>query len=360
MNNQFIPDYAIAPGEILEDELGLRSMTQRELSEKTGLSLKHISQIINGKAPITPETALSFERVLGMTARYWLNLEMLYQEALVRIADKEKLESHAKWAQQFPTLILQKLGFTQKHKDISQKVDSLLRFFGVGSPDEYNVVWGKVSVQYRQDSRANICQHSCAAWLRAGEVQAHKISCSNYSADGFKKALTEVKQLTQETDPKIFIPKLVDICSKVGVAVVFIPCFPNTGISGATHWLSSNKAVIQLSLRYKTNDHLWFTFFHEAGHILLHGKKKLHLEYNSNYLQPEEESEANDFAQKQLIPRAIWKKILDEKKYHSETYIKTIAKELGISDGIIVGQLQHHKLLPYHCLNHLKVKYRWE
>lgn len=359
MNNQFTPDYAISPGEILEEELELRSMTQRELSEKTGLSLKHISQIINAKTSITPNTALLFERVLGMPARYWLNLEMLYQEALVRIADKEKLKVHAEWFQQFPNAILQKLGFTQKYTEVSDKVDNLLRFFGIGSPDDYEVVWREIGVQYRQNVRSRICPYSSSAWLRAGEIQAHKINCAPYSQDDFKQALEEIKQFTQETDPKIFVPKLVETCSKTGVAVVFVPCFPNTGISGATRWLSPDKAIIQLSLRYKTNDHLWFTFFHEAGHILLHGKKSLHLEYNKPSISIDEEAEANEFAQKQLIPRTVWRQIV-EKKMFTETHIREIAKELGIAEGIIVGQLQHHGLIPYQALNHLKVRYTWE
>lgn len=359
MNNQFIPDYAISPGEILEEELDIRKMSQRELSEKTGLSTKHISQIINAKAPVTPETALKFERVLGMPARYWLNLETLYQEALTRIADKEKLESYKEWFKLFPNTTLRTLGFTQKYTDISDNVDSLLRFFGIGSPDEYENVWGKIGVQYRQDNRSKMCPYSSAAWLRAGEIQAHNMVCSPYSEDDFKQALINIKKLTTESDPKIFIPKLVEICSAVGVAVVFVPCFPNTGISGATRWLSPDKAIIQLSLRYKTNDHLWFTFFHEAGHILLHGKKSLHLEYNkSSSLIEEEEIEANDFAQKQLIPSPVWRQIM-ERRIYSEAYIKEIAKELGIAEGIIVGQLQHHKKIPYSTLNYLKVRYAW-
>ena len=63
------------------------------------------------------------------------------------------------------------------------------------------------------------------------------------------------------------MPKLQGRCAAAGVAVVFVPALPKTGVSGATRWLHPQKAIIQLSLRYKSNDHLWFTFFHEAGHI---------------------------------------------------------------------------------------------
>lgn len=355
--NQFYPDYAILPGEILEFELDSLEMSQKDLSEKTGISTKHISNIINGKAPITPETAILLERVLGKSSRYWINLEALYQEATARLADKEKLARYAEWAKQFPNSMLQKLGFIEKHKDISNKVEALLRFFGLGSPDDYQTVWGKLQVQYRQDNRTKNCPHSSAAWLRAGEIEANKISCNPYSEKDFKQALSKIRALTKITDPQTFIPKLQEICANVGVAVVFIPCFPNTGISGATRWLSSDKAVVQLSLRYKTNDHLWFTFFHEAAHILLHGKKSVYLEFNSKNSNLEEENEANDFAQKQLIPREVWRLII--KHPLTESSIKSIAKEIGIAEGIIVGQLQHHQYLSYQSLNHLKVRYTW-
>ena len=56
-----------------------------------------------------------------------------------------------------------------------------------------------------------------------------------------------------------------------------------------------------LSLRYKTNDQLWFSLFHEAGHILRHGKKKIFLEFNHGGAQAEE-AEADRFAANLLIP----------------------------------------------------------
>ncbi len=67
-------------------------------------------------------------------------------------------------------------------------------------------------------------------------------------------------------------------CAAVGVAVVLVPELPGTRVSGATRWLTPGKALIQLSLRYKSDDQLWFTFFHEAAHVLLHGKRDLFIE----------------------------------------------------------------------------------
>lgn len=105
------------------------------------------------------------------------------------------------------------------------------------------------------------------------ELESRKIDCKPFDENKFKKAIDEVRNLTVETNPSVFIPKLQSICEESGVAVVFTPELPGCRASGVTKWISSQKALIGLSLRYRSNDHLWFTFFHEAGHIILHVKK---------------------------------------------------------------------------------------
>ena len=94
----------------------------------------------------------------------------------------------------------------------------------------------------------------------------------------FRQALDDIRALTAKTDSRAFRTRLAAaLCPSRRRGGVY-SCLPKTCVSGATRWVGSDKAIIQLSLRYKTNDHLWFTFFHEAGHILLHGKKELFIE----------------------------------------------------------------------------------
>jgi len=85
MKNQFTPDYAVPPGETLLETLEAISMSQAELAERMDRPKKTINEIIKGKAAITPETALQFERVLGISSGFWNNLERNYQETLARI-----------------------------------------------------------------------------------------------------------------------------------------------------------------------------------------------------------------------------------------------------------------------------------
>jgi hypothetical protein len=148
------------------------------------------------------------------------------------------------------------------------------------------------------------------------------------------------------------------LCAAAGVAIVFVPSLPKTAVSGATRWLTPTKALIQLSLRYKTDDQLWFTFFHEAGHILLHGKKELFLE-GMNGLDPAKENEANEFAESELVPgKALLAFALGASL--SKSGIKKFAQELQIAPGIVVGQLQHKRLLPRSHCNELKQRFQWK
>ena len=168
--------------------------------------------------------------------------------------------------------------------------------------------------------------------------------------------LEVARGLTQES-PEIFEPRLRNFCAASGVAWVLVPELPGTHIHGATQWLSPTKALIQLSLRYKSNDQLWFSFFHEAGHILLHGKKEKFLEENG--VQSEKEDEANRFAADKLIPRCrtgsslLWvpTKLTRESGVFSD--------HIGIAPGIVVGRLQFDKHLPPSHLNDLKVRLDW-
>lgn len=356
--NQFQPDYEVAPGEVLTLELETRGMTQNELALRTGLTAKHLISIAKGQSPITPETAVRLERALGMPAQYWLNLEMLFQETRARLSDERKLQADLDWLKRFPLREMIKLGWLPKHKDAKAQLVALLEYLGIAGVAQWSKLWrDELQVAYRQHTTHAIHEEAVSAWLRRGELQAAAISCEPFEKTRFRAALDEVRQLTT-CAPSEFVEKMQSCCAHAGVAVVFVPSLPKTGVSGATRWLSPAKALIQLSLRYKTNDHLWFTFFHEAGHILLHGKKELFLE-GLNGLDAEKEKEANEFAERELIPSQAFTRWLNDTPRLTKAAIVEFADAIGIAPGIVVGQLQHKGLLPVTHGNDLKIKYEW-
>jgi HTH-type transcriptional regulator/antitoxin HigA len=356
VTNEYQPDYAVTPGEVLGAELELRGMSQQELARRTGLTPKHIISILQAKSALTPETAIKFERALGMPADYWLNLESHYQEVLARLNEEAQLDRDLDWLKHIPVAQMAKFGWISKFSDTKAQLVEVLRFFGIASVSQWDDMWPNLQVAYRQHNHHEIFPEAVSAWLRQGEVQAAQIACDPYDKAAFRSALDKVRRLTDQA-PEVFAPQMQALCASAGVAVVFVPCLPKTGVSGATRWLNPNKALIQLSLRYKTNDHLWFTFFHEAGHILLHGKKELFLE-GANGLDEIKEDEANKFAQEELIPKSAFAQLVLQQPF-SKAVLVAFARQIGIAPGIVVGQLQHKKLLPVSYCNDLKRKFCW-
>jgi len=352
--NKFVPDYLVTPGEVLEDYLNHLGMTQAELSDRTGLAKKTINEVIKAKSPITPETALKLERVLGRPAHFWSNLERQYQEERTRLAEKQRMKSHLKWLARVPVTAMVKLGWISGHNDKEIQLEEVLSFFGVASPDQWATVYQKHQVAYRQTKRFEVIAEAVSAWLRQGEIQAQRLSCASFDRKQFQDVLDKIRGLTRE-EPDIFVPELQDLCASVGVAVVFVPELPKTGVYGATRWIG-DKAVIQLSLRYKSNDHLWFTFFHEAGHIIKHRRKDVFIEGNG--VDGKEEEEADAFARDKLIPPADLRRFL-KSGCPSLSRIEKFANSIGIAPGIVVGRLQHDGILPPNTGNKLKVFYRW-
>lgn len=357
--NEYYPDYAVAPGEVLDHELELRHMSRAELAKRTGLSEKHIIAILKGKGStiITPETAIKLERALGMPVDYWLNLEAHYQETRARLAEQERLENDLGWLDRIPVREMVTHGWLKKIKDKKAQLDEVLRFFGIASVAQWEELWPHVAVAYRQHGKHEIFPEAVSAWLRRGEIEAAAIECRPFDKTAFRAVLGKIRDLTTEPDPQVFVPTLRARCALAGVAVVLVPGLPKTGLSGATRWLNPDKALIQLSLRYKSNDQFWFTFFHEAGHILLHGKKELFLE-GANGMDETKEQQANDFARDRLISPRKFMSFVKQSSFSFED-IRNFASSLDVAPGIVVGRLQHEGLLPHTHGNRLKIFYKW-
>lgn len=184
---------------------------------------------------------------------------------------------------------------------------------------------------------------------------ARDVDCSDFDPVRFREVLHEARGSTL-SGPATLESGLVALCRSAGVAVVFVRELPALGVSGMTKWLNPNKALIQLSLRYKTADQLWFTFFHEAGHVLLHGKRETFLEFKGNTDSKEEE--ADRFAANFLIPLTEYRAFSASGDF-SRASIRRFADGIGIAPGIVVGRLQHDGCLPHSHCNELKHRLRW-
>ena len=137
------PDWAVLPGEVLVEALDERGMTQTELARRISRPIKTISEIASGKAQITPDTAIQFERALGISASIWLGLESQFREVQARERDQATLEDQVAWLQQFPVRELTRRGVLRRGAPPAEKVAQLLSFFGVSSADGWEQHWGQ-------------------------------------------------------------------------------------------------------------------------------------------------------------------------------------------------------------------------
>ena len=207
---------------------------------------------------------------------------------------------------------------------------------------------------------------SISAWVRETELVASEIETEKFDEAVLWSIMDDLRQLTTERVDEAMGTVQV-LCAKAGVAVVCVPELPNSGISGCARWLSDTKALVGLTLRYKTDDQLWFSFFHELGHLLLHKKMRSFVLDNAadnlfdRIVDPEMEkyeTEANQFAANTLIPPASLAEFIRRETFSNDD-IYDFAEAVGVSPGIVVGRLQYMGILAAYQGNALKQKLGW-
>ncbi len=343
------------PGDTIQETIDIMSMSQAELAERIGRPKEKLNALIKGTEPLTLKTAILLERVLGIPASFWIERERRYQLEISKIEQQEFLINCIEWVQQFPVLALKKMGWLPDTTDKAELSDSLLKFFSVASPDLWNNIYlkGTVNAAFKISLANTQSPFAISAWLRIGEHKSRQQELPAYNKQEFQKTLSEIKALVLE-QPYDYLVQLQQRCAECGVAVLYTPCLPKTPISGATWW-KGNNPIIQLSGRYKTNDSFWFAFYHEAGHVLKHGKKEIFLEnVEGSPVDVAKEKEADEFAQKYLFPEAALRR-LKEIFEINDFDIREFAAMYETHPAIIVGQLQHFKVIDHSKFNYLKV-----
>lgn len=336
------------PGKTLSEKLSEMGMSIKEFAVRTSKPEKTIIAVINGKSSITTEMAVSFENVTKIPASFWLRKQQSYDEYVERKNREAAAAASAEWMQKFPIAELIKRGWIESATSIEGKVYTLFSFFAISTERAWNDYYinQELKVAFRISLAHAKDPHAMSAWLRRGEIQAGNISLDvPYNEKELKLMLPRMKQLMvdESTD---FFPLLQQLCADCGIKLISTECLPKAPISGATRWIN-DVPVIQISNRYKRYDIFWFNFFHEIGHILLHGKKDIFLEKAGCFDQDIiKEQEADRFASNILLSQSEEQNIIDSQDY-SVPAIRRAAIKYGTHPAVIVGRLQHRKVIDY-------------
>jgi HTH-type transcriptional regulator/antitoxin HigA len=349
----FDPDYVTEPGDILLETTAALGITQKELAARTGFTAKHINQLIRGVKRISPETALRLEKVTSVPARFWNNLETKYQERKARIADQQATSKDLAWLKLIPTGELIRRNAIRTTSDQSELIQETLTFFRVASVKAWCQGWTTSRISFRKSADADACSGKIAAWVRLAEMDAESVDSKPFDAKRFQSALHDLRKLAA-AGPDVFVPAMRHKCSEAGVALALVQEIPGGKVSGAAKWLNPRKAMIALNLRGKALDKFWFTFFHEAGHILNDSHDEVFIDVD--YVDDPREKSANDFARDLLIPPGYADRL---RTLRSDADVVEFSRLIQVHPCIVVGRLQRERIWPYNRKTTLKARMDW-
>lgn len=357
----FKPHWVSPPCDTIRDVLKEQGVSVELFAEKMNLSEENAYRLFSGELRISPTFAKELAKFLGGSERFWVNRDIQYQEDMrnLNALKDEKLERAL--IKSIPLKYMIDRGWIHKGLNAQETLRACLDFFAVKDA----VSWYKryadmvTLAAYRTSPSFEPNIGAVAAWLRQGEIQSKKATCKQWDPEIFRIALGQAKSLVRKKDPKVFIPELIQLCAESGVALVILRTPPGCQASGATKFITPNRAMMLLSFRYLSDDQFWFTFFHEAGHLLLHEPTAVFLEeIRKERTITTEEKEANDFAVNFLIPSKL-QNMLRTMPLNKKSIVR-IAVAAKVSPGIIIGQLQHLGRVKFSNLNAYKRRYNWE
>ncbi|MER8599355.1 ImmA/IrrE family metallo-endopeptidase [Mesorhizobium sp. M1339] len=356
---EFQPEWAVAPGATIAACLNDRAVSREAFASTVNESVDTVQRLLLGLVAIDENLAGKLAAALGSSSLFWLKREQQYRSDVDRCRTLEADQIRLEWVRQLPAREMVRLGWIPAYQDASEAAVACLGFFGV--PDvatwksRYAAATKTAAFRLSATSKSNPA--SVIAWLRWAELIAGRTPCAKWDPGVFRDRLIEIRRLTWQKDPSTFLPHLRRLCAGAGVAIVVARTPQGCPASGATSFLSPEKALMVLSFRYRSDDQFWFTFFHEAGHLLLHGRDALFLEDGSE-ITSEEELQANAFAGDTLVPNEFTQ-VLQTLQLDKDSVLR-FARHVGIAPGLVVGQLQHKGRLSPDRMNWLKRRYEWD
>lgn len=357
-NDEHLQRWISPPGSTIEEALAERQQTPLWLAGKLGLPIPRVEELLAGQAELTETLAARLSEIIGGSKAFWLAREMRYREHSASMGEGTSNQIGKDWLDELPVREMMEWGWVAKTSSPSERIQQCLRFFGASTFDVWKEHFAKsINTSYfRTSSTFESSFGAVAAWIRQGERESASIDTGHWNLNEFRRELLNIRGLTREKEPDRFIPKLRDMCRSHGVAVAVVRAPSACKASGVARILPRGRRMILLSFRHLSDDHFWFSFFHEAGHLILHSSDITFVD-GEGVQQSTKEREANAFAEETLIPKEHREKMFalppDAK------LVMRFAKDIGIAPGIVVGQLQHYGRITHQQLNMLRKRFEW-
>jgi HTH-type transcriptional regulator/antitoxin HigA len=344
------PAEVFSPGELIKDEIEARGWSQIELAEVLGRPGRLVSELIAGKRAITPETAKGLGQAFGTGAQFWLNMESSYQLSKVTGDSSNAVARRAKLYEMAPVKEMTRRSWIQPTDNIDVLEKSVCSFYGKPSLD---APMPQLAHAARKASSYEELTAPEAAWLCRVRQLAEAMEVKTFSEMAFASALGQLKTMLRDADTVRQVP---EVLARAGVRFLIVETLPSTRIDGVCLWLDSDSPVIALSLRYDRIDAFWHTLLHECAHVKHKDGQTSDIvdfdlvgdEADSSVAKPEAELKADEFASGFSIPRSELDGFIARvRPLFSKTRIQAFAARLNVHPGLVVGQLQHRKMIPF-------------
>ncbi len=336
------------PGQLLEKLLNDRDWSRRILAVILGLNETIITKIINGARSVDAELALKFEAVFDVPAEDFLQLQQQYDLNKARITEQPD-PTRATRATLFgdlpvPEMIRRGWLDVRNAKDVSELERALVKFFGVSSLDEIEILPHAARKTKVTDDEATAAQ---LAWIYRVKQLASETMVASYSEIGVRSAIKKLEPLMMSVES---IRKVPRILAEAGIRFVIVESVGSAKIDGVCLWLDKASPVIGMTLRYDRIDNFWFVLRHEVEHVAhLHGQNAIILDRELEGSRAgtgsdvsEDERIANHAAANFGFSQEYLQKFISRKApFFREIDVLGFAQTVQVHPGIAVGRIQY-------------------
>lgn len=357
LNNEFQPNWIYPPSKIVENFIILNKVDISSLHPEIQ---RILNDLVNKNIAIDAHISKILEETIGGTVQFWLNIQNQFTLNTLRIEnslvdnnfnDYKDLIAELKNTDWIPNSNYNYLD--QVH---------LKSFFGIS---EFSILTKKYIIQHNLRIKfKNIGKYSSselniATLVRKAELEAKKqLITKQWDQTLFLEKLQEIKKLSRVKKFNDFKFDLQNICNQCGVAFIVLDTLNKSPIRGISKFINNHTGLIIITTKYNRDDIFWQTFFHEAGHLVLHSKEMVFTDQGDpteKVTSEELETQADNFMLSKILSPytnedvigMFNKRLMYSDKVKSWKNINEIAKQINISPSLLAGILKLEGIIPY-------------
>lgn len=351
------------PGEFIKAMLEQNGMLQKELALRTGVSEKHISNVLNGEKGISASFARKLALVFGNEYSYWTNLQAAYDNHLLSL----EVENDIKDEEKAVLKPLKELfnycvenGFLHNDCSEAEKVLQWRKFLRISELTAAARITYNAAYRAQLKGNSAIDPYVLFAWQQLCERITDRVSnvAETLNTDLLYLRIDDIKKLTFEREPEVFRKELQAIFAECGIAFDVVRHFKGAPVQGFIKKTESGRNILCVTIRNGRADSFWFTLFHELGHIL-HGDLSMRfVDFPS--VKGDVEEKADKFAQDALISPELFSAFVKTCDYRDINEIKNFARSANVPEFIVIGRLQKVELLDWADFARFIPMFKWE